>query len=144
MNMVILAGRLCGEPELRQTASGVSTCQFRIAVNRRFKDKQTGQYETDFFGCTAWRQTAEFIASHFHKGDGIEIAGSVQNDDYTDKNGVKHYSDRIQVNEAYFPVGGSKASSNVPQGASPASSGVSEIGGLDDFEAILNDDDLPF
>ena len=142
MNMVILAGRLCSEPELTQTQSGVDVCRFRIAVNRRFKNKQTGQYEADFFSCTAWRQTAAFITNYFHKGDGLELVGSIQNDPYEDKNGVKHYTDRIQVNEAYFPLGGSKT--DTVKTTVKATSGVPEIGALDEFEDILSDGELPF
>ncbi|HBB20164.1 MAG TPA: single-stranded DNA-binding protein, partial [Ruminococcus sp.] len=45
MNRVILTGRLTADPELRQTQSGISSCRFNVAVNRRVKDKTTGRYE---------------------------------------------------------------------------------------------------
>ena len=69
MNKIELIGRLCADPDFRQTTSGTAVCRFRIAVNRRFKNQQTGEYETDFISCTAWRQTAEFVRRYFQKGN---------------------------------------------------------------------------
>ncbi len=146
MNQLILMGRLCTDAKVSQTTSGVTTCRFRIAVNRRFKNKQTGQYDADFFSCTAWRQTAEFIAQYFHKGDGILLSGSVQNNDYTDQNGYKHYGVQVQVEDAYFPVGGRQSAQGGQTSA--VAQGVPEVtpalGDLSGFEEILNDGDVPF
>ena len=50
MNKVILIGHLAADPESRTTQSGVAQCTLRLAVQRRFTDKQTGQREADFFG----------------------------------------------------------------------------------------------
>ena len=44
MNKVILMGRLTADPELRQTTSGIASCRFTVAVNRRFADKNTGTH----------------------------------------------------------------------------------------------------
>ena len=64
-------GRMCSDPELRQTQSGIQTCRFTVAVNRRFKDKSSGETKADFISCQAWRQTAEFICKYFSKGNMI-------------------------------------------------------------------------
>ena len=48
MNKVFLIGNLTRDPEMRSTQSGVPVCNFSIAVNRRFRNAQTGQQETDF------------------------------------------------------------------------------------------------
>lgn len=111
MNKVILLGRLTADPELRQTQSGDSSCRFGIAVSRKFKNKQTGEYEADFFNCTAWRQTAEFISRYFKKGSMIMIEGSLRNNNYPDKKNpdITHYSVDIQVDNAEFT--GSKSES---------------------------------
>ena len=71
MNKVILMGRLTADPELRQTQSGISSCRFTVAVNRRIADKNTGERQADFISCTAWRQTAEFVSRYFKKGSMI-------------------------------------------------------------------------
>ena len=97
LNKVIIMGRLTADPELRQTPSGISTCRFSVAVDRGYKSKDTGERQTDFIRVTAWRQTAEFVSRYFSKGKMIIVEGSLRNNDYTDANGVKHYSMDVQV-----------------------------------------------
>ena len=103
MNRVCLMGRLTSDPELRQTASGISSCSFNIAVDRGFKD-QNGERQTDFISCTAWRQTAEFIGRYFSKGKMIGIEGALRTRNYDDKRypDVKHYVTEVLVDHAYF------------------------------------------
>ena len=67
INNVILMGRLTADPELRQTPSGVSTCQITVAVTRNYSN-QDGDRPADFITVVAWRQTAEFICRNFSKG----------------------------------------------------------------------------
>ena len=100
-NRVILMGRLTRDPELRTTQSGISMCRFGIAVDRRFV-KQGEERQADFFEVTCWRQTAEFVCKYFTKGRPILVEGSVQNDNYTDNNGVKHYSTAIIADQVNF------------------------------------------
>ena len=57
MNKVILIGRLAADPESRTTQSGIAQCTLRLAVQRRFADKD-GKHESDFFTVVCWRQTA--------------------------------------------------------------------------------------
>ena len=61
-NKVIIGGRLCADPELKTTPSGVSVTSFSVAVNRKGKD---GEQDADFINVTAWRNTAEFITRYF-------------------------------------------------------------------------------
>ena len=61
MNKAILIGNLARDPETRTTASGVTVCQFTIAVNRRYVNQQ-GVREADFIPIVAWRQTAELCS----------------------------------------------------------------------------------
>ena len=142
LNKVILAGRIVADPELKQTQSGVALVSFRLAVNRRFSSQQ--QNEADFFNVTAWRNTAEFIAKYFRKGSAICICGSIQNRNWTDQQGVKHYMTDIIADEANFvenrnpqdSMGGGDAYA-APAYSSPAASAPK-------FEEIKTDDDLPF
>ena len=55
LNKVVLIGRLTRDPELRYTASNLALTTFSIAVDRPFKDPQTGEKKTDFFRCKACR-----------------------------------------------------------------------------------------
>ena len=65
-------GRLTADPELRQTASGIASCNFSMAVDRAYRAKDTGEKQVDFIRVTAWRQTAEFM-SLLSRGAWIEI-----------------------------------------------------------------------
>lgn len=107
MNKVILVGRLTADPELRQTQSGISSCRFTVAVDRRFADKNTGERQADFITCVAWRQTAEFVSRYFNKGKMICVEGSLRNNNYQDRNhpDVTHYTMDVFVDNVEF-VGG--------------------------------------
>lgn len=100
LNKVIMMGRLCDDPEFRQTQSQIPVCRFRIAINRpKAKD---GQEKADFINCVAWRSSAEFVSRYFSKGSMIVIEGKMQNNDYTDGNGVKHYSYEVLCDNVTF------------------------------------------
>ena len=99
-NRIILMGRLTKDPEIRTTQSGVTMCRFSIAVDRAYSKGQEKQ--TDFFDITAWRQTAEFVSKYFSKGKCILIEGKIQNNNYTDQNGVKHYQNVVIADSVAF------------------------------------------
>lgn len=102
MNKVILMGRLTRDPEVRVSQGERQTTigRFSIAVDRRFK--REGQPDTDFFNCTAFGRQAEFIEKYLHKGTKVVVVGSIQNDNYTNKDGVQQYSVQIMVDEIEF------------------------------------------
>lgn len=99
-NRIILMGRLTKDPELKTTQSGIPMCRFSIAVDRAYSKGQEKQ--TDFFDITAWRQTAEFVSKYFSKGKCILIEGKLQNNNYTDQNGVKQYRNAIIADNVAF------------------------------------------
>ena len=109
LNKVVLMGRLTADPELRQTQSGVNSCRFTVAVDRNFVP-QGGERQADFIGCTAWGKTAEFVSKYFLKGQMIIVEGTLRNNNYTDSNGVKHYSYNVVADSVSF--GESKSASN--------------------------------
>ncbi len=162
LNKVILMGRLCADPEFRQTPNGVPTCRIRVAVNRPFTNKQTGEREADFINVACWRQTAEFVNRYFHKGSMIIVEGSLRNNDWTDQNGVKHYTMDVQADNVSFGESknaaqnsGYQAAYQQPSYVQPASSASApetkaapppavQLGDLGDFEEILSDGEVPF
>ena len=107
MNKVVITGRLVANPELHTTQSGVESCRFTVAVDRRFADKNTGEREADFITCVAWRQTAKFVSTYFTKGKMIALEGSLRTGKYQDKNhkDVTHYTTEVYVDNVEF-VGG--------------------------------------
>lgn len=102
MNKVYLIGNLTRDPELRSTSTGVPVCNFSIAVNRRFKNAQTGEQETDFFNIVAWRQLAELCSKYLAKGRKVAVFGSIQTHSYDDKNGGKRMAYDIVADEVEF------------------------------------------
>lgn len=132
INSVVLMGRLTYEPELKTTPSGVPVIHFQLAVDRRYSKGEEKQ--ADFIDCTAWRQTAEFIAKYFRKGSMIAVEGAIQTESYTDKDGNNRKSVTVVANNVSFC--GSKAENNTNTNQSIPN---------DDFEPIEDeDDDLPF
>ena len=96
-----MMGRLVADPETRMTQSNIAMTRFKLAVNRQGK-KEDGQPTADFFQITAWRQTAEFVSKYFSKGQQVLIEGYLRNNQYTDKDGNKRYSDDIHADKVYF------------------------------------------
>lgn len=102
LNKVILGGRLTADPVLKTTPSGIQVCSFTMAVNRRFQTRSDGQSEADFFNCTAWRQTAEFVSRYFRKASSICIVGHVETRSWIGQDGQKRFATEIVADEAYF------------------------------------------
>lgn len=140
MNKVILCGRLTADPELKQTTSGIATCRFTVAVDRRIANKETGEREADFVTCVAWRKTAEFLSKFFSKGKLICLEGSLRNNNYQDKNhsDVTHYTMEVQVDNIEFCGGKNDSGSN--GGSQQSNNSPAEA----DTPVTDNTDDVPF
>ncbi|NBI10221.1 single-stranded DNA-binding protein [Colidextribacter sp. OB.20] len=102
LNKIFIMGRLTRDPELRHTQTGASVASFTLAVDRDFKDKQTGERATDFIDCVIWRQTAEFVSRYFSKGRMAVVEGRLQIRDWTDKDGNKRRSAEVVADSVYF------------------------------------------
>lgn len=102
LNKIILMGRLTRDPELRHTQSGVPVASFTLAVDRDFKDKNTGERTTEFIDIVAWRNTAEFVSRNFFKGQLAAVEGSLQFRDWTDKEGNKRRNAEVVAENVYF------------------------------------------
>lgn len=128
LNHITIMGRLVKDPEIRTTQSGVSVCGFTVAVDRDFSGKGEEKL-TDFFDCTAWRGTADFVGKYFSKGRMIVVDGSLQNDKWTDKDGNNRVSAKIVANNIYF--GDSKLNDNATQTAESVVAKFAEINEAD-------------
>lgn len=146
VNKIILGGRISSDIELKTTPSGVSVVSFSITVNRR-GGKQGEEQKSDFFSCVAWRGTAEFITQYFRKGSAIYVFGTIENNNWTDNNGVTHYGSRVTVDEAYFVDSKADAPGGaaiVKPEASVYKSPAMDDGGYTQLEPLANNDELPF
>ena len=135
MNKITLIGRITADPELMHTTTNTSYCSFILAVDRPYqKDKE---HKADFIKCVAWCNTAELIVKYFSKGNPICVEGRMENNDYTDDKGVKHYNTLCQVERLEF----------IPEkirSDRTASDTHTPIGDIGDFEEIISDGDVPF
>ena len=137
MNKVLMCGRLTRDPEVRYGDNQKAVARFSLAVDRKFAKE--GDPTTDFFNCTAFGKTAEFIEKYVVKGTKLIITGRIQNDNYTNKDGQTVYSVQILVDELEFAESkkGASGSGQVhEQGETP----------VQGFQNIPNgiDDELPF
>ena len=96
-NVCILKGRLCREPELTTTSSGMSVCRIRLAVPRR--DNQSG---TDFVTCTAFKNQAEFLNKYFSKGQEILVQGNLRINQWEGDDGIKREGCEVLINNIDF------------------------------------------
>ena len=96
-------GRLTKDPEVRYTngENATAIARFSIAVDRRFKNNN-GEYETDFFNCTAFGKQGEFVEKYLKKGTKIVLSGRIQNDSYTNRDGQKVTTVQIITEEIEF------------------------------------------
>ena len=150
MNKVYLIGNLTRDPEMRSTSAGIPVCNFSIAVNRRFKNAQTGQQETDFFNIVAWRQLAELCGRYLAKGRKVAVFGSIQTRSYEAQDGSKRTAFDIVADEVEFlssPNTGSASSSDYHAAVSPAPvqrQQAPSYAPADSGFTQVDDDELPF
>lgn len=101
MNKIIIIGNLTRDPELRTVGSGISVCDFTVAVNRRKKD-DNGQQEADFFRVTAWRQLGENCSRFLSKGRKVCVVGAVSARAYEVKDGTTKVSLTVNAEDVEF------------------------------------------
>ena len=154
LNHITVMGRLTRDPELRRTGTGVAVTSFTVAVDRDFGNRESGERETDFIDCVAWRQTGEFVSKYFTKGRMIVVSGRLQIRSWTDKDGNKRRTAEVVADNCYFgdskrdgdngnAYGGNSFSNaySAPAGfggySAPASAPASDFAMLEDDDAQL-------
>lgn len=143
LNHISIMGRLTRDPELRRTGSGIAVTTFTVAVDRDFSNKDSGERETDFIDCVAWRSTGEFVAKYFQKGSMAVVDGRLQIRNWTDKDGNKRRSAEIVANSVYF---GSSKKNTAPNDPEPDNPGYPSAGEpMEEYpELFYSDSQCPF
>lgn len=153
LNHIVIMGRLTRDPELRRTQTGTAVARFTLAVDRDFKDKQTGERATDYIDCVAWRTTGEFVSKYFTKGRMAVVEGRLQIRDWTDKEGNKRRSAEVVADSVYFGDSKREGGSGGQESYSVGYGGYSAPAGVypaqpdteSEFTELTTDDgDLPF
>ena len=101
MNKVILHSRLTKDIELKDLGNDKKVANFSVAVRRDYKNAN-GEYESDFFNCSAFGNTAVFLSNYFKKGSEILIIGHLQNNQWETESGEKRTSTNIIVENVEF------------------------------------------
>lgn len=100
-NNVTLVGNLVDDPELRFTPSGVAMAKLRLAVNRRWRDRQSGEWQEDtsFFSGTVWREQAESVAESLQKGTRVIITGRLEQRSWETEQGDRRSVVEVSIDE---------------------------------------------
>ena len=96
-NICHILGTLTKDPELRYSKNGTPLAILRIATERKLSSKVTKEKITDFHNAKIWGESAELIAQTFKKGQRIFITGNIENENYVDSQGIKHYGYAINI-----------------------------------------------
>lgn len=134
-NHITITGNLGKAPEVRYAQDGKAICKFSVAVSDRKKNK-AGQYEdvTTWLRVTCFGKTGENAGQYLDKGSQVLVAGRLEVEEYTDKDGNKRTSVGILADDVQFlgGKGGDKKAGEPKKAPEPAGGGAGEV------------DDLPF
>ena len=100
MNRVLIHGRCAKDPDVKTTQSGQTFTRLTIAVDRYTKAGE--ERKADFINCTAWGNTAQFLAKYFTKGKEILAEGRIQTGSYTAQDGKKIYTTDVVLDRVEF------------------------------------------
>ncbi|OGG57892.1 single-stranded DNA-binding protein [Candidatus Kaiserbacteria bacterium RIFCSPHIGHO2_01_FULL_55_17] len=144
INKVILFGNLTRDPELRALPSGMNVCNFSIATNRVYRDREgKKQEQTDFHNVVVFGRQADTVAQYLKKGSSAYVEGRLQTRSWDDKtSGEKKYrtevvADRIQFGPKPGGGGGKRAA---PEEEVAGNGGA----GIEYPKDDINPDDIPF
>lgn len=130
MNKAIIIGNLGDHPELRATKGGKPVCNFSIATNERWTDKNDQTQErTEWHRIVVWGKQAENCEKYLSKGRQVCVEGRIQTREWEDRDGNTRHSTEIVAQNVQFLSGGS---SQAESAAAPS------------FDQSFNDDDIPF
>lgn len=147
-NKVILLGNLTRDPELRYTPQGSAVCEFALALNYSYTNKQTGQKveEVSFIDIVAWGKTGEICAEYLKKGRQVMIEGRLKQDRWEAQDGKKMSKVRVTVESFQF-VGsrpGGDSAGGGGGGAGGAKGGAAPAGGPEEGPPPGAEEDIPF
>lgn len=153
LNKVYLIGNLTRDPELRYTPSGRPVTQFRLAVNRRYRDKDGNQREdTVFVDVEAWGYRAETANERLAKGWSALVEGRLKLDEWTGRDGQRRsklmiVAERVQslgqAGRVDTPADQGDASSSSAKDSGGRSSGNRGDSNEDDYNDNLPGDEEP-
>ena len=99
--VITVIGNLVDDPELRFTPSGAAVANFGLAVNRRWRNQQTNEWEeqVSFFDIVCWREQAENVAESLTKGSRVMVSGRLDQRSWETDNGEKRSKVEVVADE---------------------------------------------
>lgn len=147
VNKAILVGNLGSDPEMRYTPSGQGVCEFRVATNESWNDKNGQRQErTEWHRIVVWGKRAEVCSKYLSKGRSVYVEGRIQTRTYDDKEGNKRYITEIVAQDVQF-LGGGGREDRGSKGSEPPPPQDGDFGyanGASSGGAGGPDDDIPF
>ena len=100
-NSITLVGNVTRDPELRFTPTGQATASFGLAVNRRWQNRQTQEWEeaVSFFDVVCWREMAENASESLAKGSRVIVTGRLEQRSFETKEGEKRSKVEVVADE---------------------------------------------
>ena len=100
-NSVTLVGNITRDPELRFTPTGQATATFGLAVNRRWQNRQTQEWEeaTSFFDVVCWREMAENASESLSRGARVIVTGRLEQRSWESAEGEKRSKIEVVADE---------------------------------------------
>lgn len=96
MNHVALVGYVGADPAVNEGRNGHEITTFSLAITERFKNKDGSMIErTDWHKIVCFGYTAKYVSDYIRKGDLVSVEGKLKNNNYTDKNGTKHFETQV-------------------------------------------------
>jgi len=142
-NRVILAGNLTRDPQLSYTPSNTAVCEFGMATNRRWRDKDgNNKDEVCFVDLIAYGRTAEVINQYMSKGRPILVEGRLRFRQWTNKEGQNRSKLDVFV-ESFTFLGGGQGGGGARAGAPAQAAAPAAAPAPSDDEAPPPVDDLP-
>ncbi len=100
-NSVTLVGNVTRDPELRFTNTGQANVTFGLAVNRRWQNRQTQEWEeaTSFFDVVCWREMAENVSETITRGARVMVAGRLEQRSWETQEGDRRSKVEVVADE---------------------------------------------
>jgi single-strand DNA-binding protein len=113
-NKVLLMGNLTKDPEIRYTPQGTAVANLRLAVNRKFRDKNKElKEEVCFVTAVVWDKQAETCNQYLRKGSPLFVEGRLQSRSWEDNEGKKRNVIEVRVERVQFLGTGNKGAQEV-------------------------------
>ena len=100
-NSVTLVGNVTRDPELRYTPNGQANLTFGLAVNRRWQNRQTQEWEeaTSYFDVVCWREMAENASETLFKGARVIVTGRLDQRSWENQEGERRSKVEVVADE---------------------------------------------